>query len=1568
MPPYELEIAISLNVFAAVSAVLLHLHKREGNISLPLHDDGCPDKNVDPFEIITPEDHLDGYPIQEERFWAQMRSRKIILSAVAFLLVLLHAFRLAFELGFGADHTFVHAWSLSFSLYLFLIATLSIRRQSATLHTESVWHLTTLSFVGSLLSGISLFLPASSDTQEVRSPFPITVLFLLFATFLVAINTPCGPDLHFPPSAIYSGKIVEGITKQEQHNVSGVYGASPWSTLFFSYSTKVVMLGNSTTSAQASRLEIGDLPILTASMRATNNYESMRRVMSSGLISASWGPRVGSGLHLASQVVRVNSALIVALLIFAVIDAAVYYLPPFFMRQVLQYLEADPDRERVHWGVFWVTCLLGSDFLVFIGQLWSVCTATLQPRIRTQLNTVLFDKTLRKKDAVSSSTPENSDSNAEESAMRSKAQVMTLMTTDVDRVASLADHIFTFVDAPIEIAIATAFLYNLLGVSCLFGFGAVLLFLPLNHFAGTSVSKYQSNLMKSRDERMGLMNEVLGAIRMLKYMGWEPSFMERIMKIRLDELKYQRLSFILQTLLTGLWALMPILVTLVSFYHFAVVRGETLTPSIAFTSVLFNALRFALSSIPQTIITFLQSLVSLKRIEKYLFDTSEVDLGVASAVARDIAFHGCDVTWPQQEKASDLNFSTTINIFKLLNLSLKFPRHELSLVCGKLGSGKTLLGEADILRGRIVFSRSPVNALAPSLVPIKEEDWIVEGFVAYVPQIAWLQNASIRENILFNLPYVAARYKRTLEVCALVSDLRILEDGDESEIGERGVNLSGGQKARVSLARAVYSRASVLLLDDVLSAVDAHTARHLYHSCLKGVLMAGRTVILVSHHVQLCVPGAGYVVALDNGQVKFQGSGMDFERSEAMRGLVHSSAAQMQAVNEEHTVESIVQQTLDDTSITARPTSEVGRKPPRRLIQDEGRAIGRVALPVWKMYIHAGGYIGYWIVFVSVFVAAALVPVLENGWLSYWSRDGGSNESIFYISVYAAASLLFTLVRLFVLFHGSIHASTILYQNLLETVLFAPVRFHDTVSRGRVLNRFGKDFEGIDSILPINFARTTIFFLSSTMAILIMSVIGGLPFVVGVCFLSFFYYQSMQSASVLLLCLISPSSSVAKASVYRPHFIGIWSSRLVVSPEFRLKLIFFQTRSPLYTMYSETIAGVTVIRAFGASSKFLRDMLRAVDTNCNPAYWVWGVNRWLSIRMACMSSITAAFLALLAVYNRNIPAALAGVALAFSNTVCRRKCQEILLTIREFVSLEQAMVGLERVKEYSDLKREPAEIIEPRPDPSWPLYGSIRCENLDVRYAPDLPNVLHDLNLEIKPGEKIGILGRTGSGKSTLALAFFRFVEAHRGRILIDGLDISKLGLTDLRSRLTIIPQDPTILSGTIRTTLDVFGEYQDSAIFEALRRVHLLPSVDTSEGLDNVNPNLFRNLESPVSEGGDNFSTGEKQLFCMARAILKRSKILLMDEFCSVDYATDELISKTIREEFEGSTVLCIAHRLRTVIGYDRVMLLDQGKIVEFDRPSVLLSNTSSKFYALCEATGNQEFETLKRMAQIEN
>ncbi|KAJ6552936.1 P-loop containing nucleoside triphosphate hydrolase protein [Mycena capillaripes] len=1575
MPRYQLEVAVALGVTAAFSALFLYLNRtREGKIHLPVRvlnpadasEETYPDG--DPFDVITAEDMVDGYPLDEENFWARMRNRKIILSTILSILVLVQVARLCL----GGDVT-ICTLHLGFALYLLGVAVSSVYRQTVSRHAEFVWHLASLTTVAVALMAFTSILPAENlpvvATQQV-SILP-ALWYTSFALYILAaatsVTTPCGPPLHYPATSIYSEKTAQAITNKDQNNVTGSYGASPWDVLFFSYSTKVVMLGN-----VAESLEIGDLPILSLDLRASFHYAAMKRTLRHVKLSlGSWRPQIGSGATLAYQISHVNHAGLVYLVFLSLVVGSLFYIPPFFMSRVLNYLQNDPNREHTEWGMLWVVCFFVSNIVLFLvtGQLWSLSFATLKARIRAQLNTALFAKTLVRKDVASSaatSTPspdanalpsspsDTPNNNQEENEFSSKAQIMTLMTTDVDRVGQFSQQLFVIIDAPIELVVGTVFLYSMLGISCFFGLGVAVLCLPLNHVAGKVVAGAQENLMKARDERVALMNEVLGGIRMLKFMAWERSFEARIMKIRTRELKYQRLNFTIEALLGGLWNMTPIIVTLVSFYHFAVIRRETLTPAIAFTSIMvFNELKFALAALPEVFINLLQSVVSLRRIEKYLHTAEVTPVLPIGKQSLDIAFQSCTVTWPQDRSPSSLASSaasTPRHRFILMDLTLKFPPGELSLICGKLGSGKTLLllallGEADVLSGQMICPRSPADSVACFAAGShpRKEDWVIQGICAYVPQAAWLQNASIKDNILFNLPYDEERYKLTLEVCALVSDLEILEDGDESEIGERGVNLSGGQKARVSLARAVYSRASILLLDDVLSAVDAHTAHHLYHSCLRGELMQGRTVILVSHHVQLCTPGARYVVALDNGRVQFQGSRDEFKSSGVMNGLVQSTSttAEIQDVKEEAAIDALDVAKKDNTdsdTIVAvpTPTTKMEKKQARKFLEEEKRAVGRVAWSVWKTLILASGSGWYWALFILIYLVAAFAPVVENGWLSYWSRDDDNNthSPLFYLSVYATLSttwLLLRTFRSFVLYHGAIHASTILHKKLLQAVLFAHIRFHDTVSRGRLLNRFGKDFEGIDSNLPGNFGRTAMYFISSTTTIITISFIGGRPFVLGAFIISLFYYQ------------------VAK--VYGQ------TSR-------DLRRLDSVTRSPLYSMYSETIAGVTVLRAFGASSKFLRDMLRHVDTNCNPSYWTWGVNRWLSLRLMCLASIITALMALLAVLNKDIPASLAGFALAFSNTIT----YDLLLLVREFVGLEQAMVGLERVKEYSDLDQEPPEFIEPRPDPSWPEHGAIQCENLIIRYAPELPDVLHKLAFNVSPGEKIGILGRTGSGKSTLALSFFRFVEATEGRIVIDGLDIAKIGLTDLRSRLTIIPQDPTILSGTLRTTLDVFNEYQDADIFEALRRVHLIPSEDTpEETADTVNANMFRNLDSPVSEGGENFSTGEKQLLCMARAILKRSKILVMDEAtASVDYATDELIGKTIRHEFKASTILTIAHRLRTVIDYDKIMLLDQGKIAEFDRPSVLLANKSSKFHALCKATGSEEFLMLKQMAGL--
>ncbi|GLB42389.1 putative atp-binding cassette transporter [Lyophyllum shimeji] len=1591
MPRFQLEVGIALATAALVSAGVFYLNRpREGKIQLPTHagyeefEDEA-HHGHDPFDVTKAEDVIDGFPIDGDAFWAKMRWRKLVMLLLLTVIVALNAASLGWSVANDESvDIVVYMVHLAFSLYLVTVAAYSVNKATIEGHSEYIRHLTALTTITILLLGATAILPdtppvtASLDTNTDLRGVWLARLALYTIVCLLYFTTPQGPRLHFPPERIYSEKTIQAAANREEENVSGSIGASIYQLLLFSYTTKVVWLGNIATS-----LETADLPIVPASMRATFNYSKMKRGMRDiRLRIGNWSPKRGNGWEMGYRLVRLNLASITLMLSLAATSAVMFYTPALFLQQFVRYLEVDTERRDMGWGWVYVTGLFASNAITYLitGQLWSMSTTTIQVRLRVQLNSILFAKTLVRKDVASSAPPPaskrdtqatnntttpittNTDGDAnkekkdEEDDFSSKAQIMTLMTTDVDRVSEFAWHLFSLVDSPIEIAIGSLFLYKLLGVSCFFGLGVTCLFLPLNHYAGKVVVGAQENLMKARDERVALMNEILGGIRMLKFMAWERNFEAKVLKVREKELKYQKLNYSIETLWNAIWNGSPILVTLVAFWHFAVVRQQVLTPSIAFTSIIvFNEMKFALNALPETFINLLQSLVSLRRIEKYMNAMEVAPVPPIAQQSQTVAFQSCSVTWPQDRaqktatpSAAPSAASTPKHKFMLMDMNMNFPLGELSLICGKLGSGKTLLllallGEADVLTGQVLCPRSPPDSLASfagELVP--KAEWIVKGICAYVPQAAWLRNASIKDNILFNLPLDEERYQRTLEVCALISDLEILEDGDEAEIGERGVNLSGGQKARVSLARAVYSRASILLLDDVLSAVDAHTAHHLYHQCLKGDLMKGRTVILVSHHVQLCAPGASYVVALDNGRVMFEGDRDAFQSSGVIRTLVQTTDAAAAADSKEEevveTMDAFPKETdpNSESSSTIAPVSDnkVEKKTPRKLIEEEKRAVGRIGRDVWATYILACGKGWYWTLFLTILIVASLSPVFENGWLRHWSSVGDTGSATFYIGVYAAITavgLVITTLRWFVLYNGSIRASTVLYKRLLEAVLFANIRFHDTVSRGRLLNRFGKDFEGIDSSLSDNFGRSIIYALSALTTIVTVSVVGGPLFIFAACILGIIYWNA--------------------AKVYGQ------TSR-------DMRRLDSVTRSPLYSLYGETIAGVTILRAFGASSKFLRDMLCCVDTNSNPYYWMWGVNRWLSMRFNLLSCGVIGATALVCLITPSINASLAGFALTFASTITG----DLLFMVRRFVGLEQSMVALERVKEYSELKREPPEFVEPRPPATWPSEGAIECQNLVIRYAPELPNVLHNLSFTIHPGEKVGILGRTGSGKSTLALSFFRFVEATEGRILVDAVDIAKVGLTDLRSRLTIIPQEPTILSGTLRSTLDVFDEYEDAEIYEALRRVHLIPSEETpEEAFHSVNENVFRNLDSPVSEGGENFSTGEKQLLCMARAILKRSRVLVMDEAtASVDYATDELIGKTIRREFAHSTILTIAHRLRTIIDYDRVMLLDQGRIAEFDRPSVLLQDPSSKFHALCKATGREEFAMLKKMAGV--
>ncbi|CAD6588427.1 MAG: hypothetical protein CYPHOPRED_004384 [Cyphobasidiales sp. Tagirdzhanova-0007] len=1076
------------------------------------------------------------------------------------------------------------------------------------------------------------------------------------------------------------------------------------------------------------------------------------------------------------------------------------------------------------------------------------------------------------------------------------------------------------------------------------------------------------------------MSEVLSSIRYIKFMAYERAFEQRILRAREEEIRQQRNNYLLHVAFNFVWGASPVACVLVSFLVFTKGMHRDLTPSVAFTSLaIFNELRYATNVLPYMFITTSQGIVSLKRIEKHLGLADVENIGTDAQLvalqghvefpdpAPPVAFVNATITWSTAEVkgggssgcASGTRTPGLGNVnsarknmggrkFAVTDLMVDFPVGELSLVCGPLGSGKTLLllallGEADLLSGQIVCPRSPVNtiSIASEMHNITEDRWLIP-VCAYVPQSAWLLNASIQDNILFGLPLAPDRYKSTLEACSLLSDLAILEDGDQTEIGEKGVNLSGGQKARVSLARAVYSRASYLFLDDVLSAVDAHTAAHLFEKCLCGPLLQQRTVILVSHHVQLCAPGAKHVLHLDNGMASFSGSAEEYmktslyskeqaeeetaeEKPETPGRKPNNNNPQYaaQAKPNGRPLSSASSSSGIDSSDPSEDENELDdpQKPalPRRLVEEEARAIGKVSGGVWLYYLKANGNVLFWAAITIIFMSTKGMEVLDAYWLRLWSQSydsqgEGSNEVNvnYYVKIYVfifVGRVVVGTSQWFILYTGGIRASIVMHKVILRATLRAPLRFFDTMTLGRLLNRFGKDLEQIDSQLPDDLGRAFM------------------------CSLGLFTMLTSITA-------VSPIFFLAFAVLSTAYF---HYARLYRTTARELRRLDSVTKSPVYSLYSETIAGVVVIRAFGAPA-------RRVDKNLSFSYYLWCANLWLSLRLELLSALLVGATGLILLADADaIDASIAGFALTFALCISNE-----MLSIREYTALELTMVAVERIKEHAEIQSEPPEIIEPRPPAGWPSTGEIVVTNLCLRYAPELPRVLHNVSFNMKSGEKIGIVGATGSGKSSLALSFFRFVEIDEGTITIDGLDIGKIGLQDLRSRLTIIPQDPTLLSGTIRSTLDPLNEYPDHEIFDALKRARLLPAepVPVREGQEG-NFNSFHNLETEVSEQGQNFSAGERQLLCLARALLKQPLLILMDEATSsVDYEIDTLITATIAEEFKRSSMLVISHRLRTVIGFDKILVLDVGRLVEFDAPGVLMADPSSHFHALRDRT----------------
>ncbi|KAG2218561.1 hypothetical protein INT45_006322 [Circinella minor] len=949
-----------------------------------------------------------------------------------------------------------------------------------------------------------------------------------------------------------------------------------------------------------------------------------------------------------------------------------------------------------------------------------------------------------------------------------------------------------------------------------------------------------------------------------------------------------------------------------------------------------------------------------------------------------------------------------------------FPSNQLSLVYGSTGSGKSsllhaLLGEMDTLKGKAYlplngFPHNNDTTVSTQHLHASEQDCYDEegqtfysgaiaaafsNSVAYAAQQPFLLQATIRDNILFGQPYEAERYQKVLWQCALVKDLSILPHGDQTEIGEKGISLSGGQKQRVSLARVVYSYANVVLLDDCLSAVDSHTSRHIFEHCVSGSLLKGRTVVMVTHHIQLCLPAASFLVRLDQGGiVGAYGTVEELQQSDKLiqtfctaSNAVSSSASSSSTTEaEDDIIDDSTNHTIAEEDEHYLLNQQQKDETIGKLIQDEQSEKGHVKIEVYLTYLRACGGWLFWIALAIFFSTSRVLVFAENWWLRIWAasyastgpKEPYSNSSSFthfngilssnndenninmfhihqdytitknntsnnelstnaaadvpvdyYISVYVVICLSFVMcdaLRNILLYWGSIRGARALFVQLLDRIIHAPLRFFDTTPCGRILNRFGADM----SVIDMQMART---------------------------------------AGILIECLTGMVASSIIISVITPNFILVALLTAIIylivgllylRSSRELKRLNSVNRSPIYTHFTETLAGVTTIRAFGQQYQFLSAMYEKLDTYITPYYLLWMVNRWLLIRMDTAGALMSFGAGILILQNiDSIDAGMAGISLIYARTFL----VHVYWMIRQYTQVEINMNSVERIQEYLELDQEPRN--QPKPPKNWPTTAKLQIRDLYIRYAPDLDPVLHGISFDVHDKEKIGIVGRTGSGKTTLALSLFRFLEPSsfvvadgdsnsesEGKIVLDDVDITKIDLKSLRSSLTMIPQDAALFSGTIRSNLDPFDEHSDDELWSALECVHI--------------KSIIQNLDQPVSHGGQNFSQGQRQLLCMARALLQSdNKLIVMDEAtASVDFDMDAKIQSTIRQAFQQSTLICVAHRLRTVIDYDRVLVMDQGHVVEYDTPWNLLNqNPPSLFRAMCEQTG--ELNILINMAR---
>lgn len=1102
---------------------------------------------------------------------------------------------------------------------------------------------------------------------------------------------------------------------------------------------------------------------------------------------------------------------------------------------------------------------------------------------------------------------------------KSIGDTVNLMSIDTQRLQDLFPYGHIVWSGPFQIILCLISLHNLLGQAMWAGVIIMLVFIPINSYLAKKQKNFQERLMRAKDERTNLTNELLSNIKSIKLYAWELPFTAKLNYVRLElEIAALKSVVLFQSFTSFLWAFAPFLVSLSTFVLYTVLNKDTpLTADKIFPAIaLFNLLNFPLAMFPQFMSGLIEANVASGRITEFL-QCEELQKGSVSRLPRQTELGQVAV---KLENASFAWSKGSEPMLKGINLEVK--KGELVCVVGRVGSGKTTL----------------LSGILEDIYLKKGGSVQVHGSVAYVSQSPWIFNGTVRENILFGFKYDEVIYNQTIKACALLSDFAVLPDGDATLVGEKGISLSGGQKSRLALARAVYSRADVYLLDDPLSAVDEHVGKHIISNVLSHEgLLASKAILLATNSLPV-LRNANTIAMLDGHRICEQG---EYEailtspnesplralfREFGRKGDNSSSRSTSQAPSRRSSVSSSTTehiQQLHDSRAPSRRNSlrrasvSSWRVEPPVETRKEHVEQGKVSWDVYKEYVRVCGPLMVLLVIVTMCTSGGL-SVLSNVWLKHWadSNDKGNDTHpvSFYLSIYALIGVLFctfTAVQQIAIFFGAaLKAAKTLHDRMLEAVVRAPMSFFETTPIGRIINRFSNDIYKIDQQLPRSLSQLIMCIIRVVYTIIVVS--SSTPaFLLLVVPLFFVYYH------------------------YQKYYLH--TSR-------ELKRLESVSKSPIYAQFQETLDGITTVRAYNQTERFNFMNQGYIDTN-NKAYFPGvSANRWLAVRLEFIGSFIILSAATFSVWSLpfgHISAGSIGLALSYALNIT----QTLNWVVRMSVEAETNIVSVERVLEYCDIKPEaPLVVPDHRPPEGWPAHGAISINDYSCRYRPELPLVLKHVNLDIKPGEKLGIVGRTGSGKSTLTLALFRLVEPSEGHFEIDSVNTSDIGLFDLRSHLSIIPQDSQLFSGTIRSNLDPAGRWTDTEIWRALELSHLKHHVEKMPG----------KLDAPVRESGNNLSGGQRQLIALARAMLTETNVLVLDEAtAAVDVETDKLVQKTIRKEFQNRTILTVAHRLNTIMDSDRILVLSYGEVVELGPPDQLLKNTNGAFYSLAKEGG---------------